>query len=98
MHGCYADDVHAICIHHQGQFITARPQVGWTSSIEECACFLSEKNALLALEELRTVRSLSTDEAALIWTDTRKSIYADLEELRRFEQKQIAKDSMPGLY
>ena len=46
INGCFAGDIHAICIKKGKHYLTANPQIGWSESLEECACFLSEAKAL----------------------------------------------------
>lgn len=84
INGCFSDDIHAICIRKDDKYLTADPEIGWTDDITLCAGFLSEREALLCIEELR--EKLDMDDANLIWRDSLKSIYFDMEELRKFAE------------
>lgn len=85
IYGCVDGDLHAICIRKDDKFLSVQnDKVCWDSDIELCACFLSERKAIACMEELRD--SMGMDEADLIWTDTRFSIYHDLAALRKFEE------------
>lgn len=90
INGCFADDIHAICIRKGEEFFTADPEYGWSNDISICAGFLSEHSALMCIEEIRG--RLDVNGTDLIWTDTRKSIYSDMEHLRKFEDDNRRKD------
>lgn len=85
INGCVDSDLHAICIRKGDYFLSVQSdKCSWETDIELCACFLSEKKALACMEELRS--EMGMDDADLIWTDTRFSIYHDLAALRKFEE------------
>lgn len=85
INGCVDNDLHAICIRKGDKFLSVQTdKIEWNDSIELCACFLSESKALACIEELR--KKMDMDDAVLIWTDTRFSIYHDLAALRKFEE------------
>lgn len=85
IYGCVDSDLHAICIRKGETFLCVENnKPAWNKDIELCACFLSEKKALACIEELGS--SMGMEEADLIWTDTRFSIYHDLAALRKFEE------------
>ena len=90
INGCFADDIHAICIKRGEEFFTIQPEASWSEDITICAGFLNEKSALLCIEEMKS--TLDMEEAVLIWTDTRKSIYSDMEGLRKFEEENRRKE------
>lgn len=84
IHGCFDSDVHAICIKRGEEFFCGRPKPHWSATIEEAACFLSESKALDCIEEVKV--SMDMSKANLIWTDSRLSIYHDLNALKKFEE------------
>lgn len=85
IHGCVDSDMHAICIRKGDDFLCIDgDKMSWKGDIESSACFLSESKALACIEELR--HKIDMEEAVLIWTDTRFSIYHDLAALRKFEE------------
>lgn len=85
IYGCVDGDMHAICIRKGEHFLCVENNKPfWHTNIEQSACFLSEKKAIDCMQELH--RELGMDEADLIWTDTRFSIYHDLAALRKFEE------------
>ena len=87
INGCVDSDVHAICIRKGNDFLAvdAGRNPYWTGDIESSACFLTESRALDCLAELQSV--FDVEGADLIWTDSRLSIYADIDALRRFEEQ-----------
>ena len=73
--------VHKICIsnYNKDKFLTTTPDLKWTDNFNLACCFENEQEAV-EFSESENVQKVIGDELELyIWSDTRQSIYENLD-------------------
>lgn len=73
--------VHKICIsnYSKDKFLTTMPSLKWTDNFNLACCFENEQEALKFSESENVQKVIGNELELYIWTDTRQSIYKDLD-------------------